>query len=159
MTTIKQKITNANQRWHLGRWAAGLVGLVFLLAALSWVFLPGVVKRIAAEQVQQQIGRKLDMTDIRFSPFKLALTIDGLTLYEADQRTPAVKVKELVLNLSLASLFRQALIVDEVRLTEPYVHIIRTPGEGYGRYNFSDILEKIAAMPGYNDHAAYDSLF
>ena len=147
MTTIKQKITNANQRWHLGRWAAGLVGLVFLLAALSWAFLPGIVKRIAAEQVQQQIGRKLDMADIRFSPFKLALTIEGLTLYDADQRTPAVKVKELVLNLSLASLFRQALIVDEVRLTEPYVHIVRTPGEGYGRYNFSDILEKIAAMP------------
>ncbi|PXX39740.1 DUF748 domain-containing protein [Undibacterium pigrum] len=147
MTTIKQKITNANQRWHLGRWAAGLVGLVLLLAALSWAFLPGVVKRIAAEQVQQQIGRKLDMADIRFSPFKLALTIEGLTLYEADQRTPAVKVRELVLNLSLASAFRQALIVDEVRLTEPYVHIIRTPGEGYGRYNYSDILEKIAAMP------------
>ncbi|MES2036203.1 MAG: DUF748 domain-containing protein, partial [Pseudomonadota bacterium] len=147
MTTIKQKITNANQRWHLGRWAAGLVGLVFLLAALSWAFLPGIVKRVAAEQVQQQIGRKLDMADIRFSPFKLALTIEGLTLYEADQRTPAVKVKELVLNLSLASLFRQALIVDEVRLTEPYVHIVRTPGDGYGRYNFSDILEKIAAMP------------
>ncbi|MDP1976715.1 DUF748 domain-containing protein [Undibacterium sp.] len=147
MTTIKQKITNANQRWHLGRWAAGLVGLVFLLAALSWAFLPGIVKRVAAEQVQQQIGRKLDMADIRFSPFKLALTIEDLNLYEADQRTPAVKVKELVLNLSLASLFRQALIVDEVRLTEPYVHIIRTPGEGYGRYNFSDILEKIAAMP------------
>ncbi|MFZ6640564.1 DUF748 domain-containing protein [Undibacterium sp. TC4M20W] len=147
MTTIKQKITNASQRWHLGRWAAGLVGLVLLLAALSWAFLPGVVKRIAAEQVQQQIGRKLDMTDIRFSPFKLALTIEGLTLYEADQRTAAVKVKELVLNLSLASVFRQALIVDEVKLTEPYVHIIRTPGEGYGRYNYSDILEKIAAMP------------
>lgn len=147
MTTIKQKITNANQRWHLGRWAAGLVGLVFLLVVLSWAFLPGIVRRVAAEQVQQQIGRKLDMADIRFSPFKLALTIEGLNLYEADQRAPAVKVKELVLNLSLASLFRQALIVDEVRITEPYVHIVRTPGEGYGRYNFSDILEKIAAMP------------
>ncbi|BBB60036.1 hypothetical protein UNDKW_1763 [Undibacterium sp. KW1] len=147
MTIIRQKITNASQRWHLGRWAAGLVGLVLLLAALSWAFLPGVVKRIAAEQVQQQIGRKLDMADIRFSPFKLALTIEGLTLYEADQRTPAVKARELVLNLSLASLFRQALIVDEVRVTEPYVHIIRTPGEGYGRYNYSDILEKIAVMP------------
>lgn len=147
MTTIKQKITNANQRWHLGRWAAGFAGLLLLLIVLSWAFLPGIVKRIAAEQVQQQIGRKLDMVDIRFSPFKLALTIEGLTLYEADQRTPAVKARELVLNLSLASLFRQALIVDEVKLTEPYVHIIRTPGEGYGRYNFSDILEKIAAMP------------
>ncbi|MFZ6875081.1 DUF748 domain-containing protein [Undibacterium sp. Di27W] len=140
-------MTNANQRWHLGRWAAGFIGLLLLLVVLSWVFLPGIVKRIATEQVQQQIGRKLDMADIRFSPFRLALTIEGLNLYEADQRTPAVKVRELVLNLSLASLFRQALIVDEVRLTEPYVHIIRTPGEGYGRYNFSDVLEKIAAMP------------
>ncbi|MFZ6734511.1 DUF748 domain-containing protein [Undibacterium sp. Ji42W] len=155
MTTIKQKLTNANQRWHLGRWAAGLVGMFFLLAALSWIFLPGIVKRTAVEQVQQQIGRKLDMTDIRFSPFKLALTIDGLILYEVDQRTPAVKIKELVLNLSLASLFRKALIVDEVRLTEPYVHIVRTPGEGYGRYNFSDIFEKIAAIPKSDSPARF----
>ncbi|MFZ6743910.1 DUF748 domain-containing protein [Undibacterium sp. JH2W] len=147
MTTIKQKITNANQRWHLGRWAAGFAGLLLLLVVLSWAFLPGIVKRVAAEQVQQQIGRKLDMAEIRFSPFKLALTIEGLNLYEADQHTPAVKVKELVLNLSLASLFRQALIVDEVKLAEPYVHIIRTSGAGYGRYNFSDVLDKIAAMP------------
>ncbi|MBC3918964.1 DUF748 domain-containing protein [Undibacterium sp. CY18W] len=155
MTTVKQKITNANQRWHLGRWAMGFFGLLLLLAVLSWAFLPGVVKRIATEEVQQQIGRKLEMTDIRFSPFRLALTIEGLSLYEADQRTPAVKVKELVLNLSLASLFRQALIVDEVRVTEPYVHIIRTSGEGYGRYNFSDILDKIAAMPKSDSQARF----
>ncbi|MFZ6757776.1 DUF748 domain-containing protein [Undibacterium sp. Ji50W] len=155
MTTVKQKMTNAIQRWHLGRWATGFVGLLLLLAALSWAFLPGLVRRIATEEVQQQIGRKLDMGDIRFSPFRLALTIEDLNLYEADQRTPAVKVKELVLNLSLASVFRQALIVDEVRVTEPYVHIIRSAGEGYGRYNFSDVLDKIAAMPKSDSHARF----
>lgn len=147
MTKLKQTLTTAYHRWHLGRWAAGLFGLLVLLIVLSWAFLPGLVKRIAAEQVQQQIGRKLDMDDIRFSPFRLALTIDGLRLYEADQHTAAVKVRELVLNLSLASLFRQALIIDEVNVKEPYVHIVRTSGDGYGRYNFTDILDKVAAMP------------
>ncbi|MFZ6657040.1 DUF748 domain-containing protein [Undibacterium sp. TJN19] len=147
MTKLKQTLMTAYHRWHLGRWAAGVLGLILVLAALSWAFLPSVVKRIATEQVQQQIGRKLEISEVRFSPFTLTLTVNGLNLYEADQHASAVRIKELVLNLSLSSVFRQALIVDEVKLIEPYVRVVRTSGEGYGRYNFSDILEKIAAMP------------
>ena len=155
MTKIKETLTTAYHRWHLGRWAAGLFGLLVLLMVLTWALLPGLVKRIAAEQVQAQIGRKLEMDDIRFSPFKLALTIDGLSLYEADQRTAAVKVKQLVLNLSMASLFRQALIVDEVKISEPYLHIVRLSAEGQGRYNFTDVLDKIAAMPKSDSQARF----
>ncbi|MFZ6774783.1 DUF748 domain-containing protein [Undibacterium sp. SXout7W] len=151
VTTLPHRISSLisplYQRWHLGRWLAGLMALLLFCAVTSWTFLPSLVKRVAAEQTMQQIGRKLEIAEAHFSPFTLTLTLDGVSLYEADQRTPAFKVKQLVLNLSLASLFRQALIVDEVRVDTPYAHIIRTSGDGYGHYNFNDILDKIAAMP------------
>ncbi|MDE2428670.1 MAG: DUF748 domain-containing protein [Burkholderiales bacterium] len=147
MTTLAQTILSTCRRWHMGRWLAGLVVVVLLFAGLSCAFLPGYVKRVAAEQVQQQIGRKLEITDLHFSPFTLTLTADGIALYEPDQHTPAVKVKQLVLNLSLASVFRQALIIDEIRLSEPSIHIVRRHADKEDQYNFSDIQKKIDAMP------------
>lgn len=147
MTKFVQTLTSVYRRWRLGRWAAGFVGLLLLLAVLSWAFLPGIVKRVASEQVQQQIGRKLDMDEVRFSPAGLSLTVNGLRLYETDQRTPAASVKQLELKLSLASLIKQALVVNEVKISEPYLHIVRYANEEHGHYNFNDILEKVAAMP------------
>ncbi|MBI3283288.1 MAG: DUF748 domain-containing protein [Burkholderiales bacterium] len=129
------------------RWLAAALALISLCLALSWLLLPSYVRRVASEQVQQQLGRKLTIDAVYFSPFRLVLTADGVTLYEADRRTPALQVRQLMLNLSLASLFRRALIVDEVQLRAPQLHLVRSSGEIYGHYNFNDILEKIAAMP------------
>lgn len=135
------------RRWHLVRIAGIVVGLILLLAILSWALLPGYVKRIAAEQTQAQIGRQLDIDEIHFSPFQLALTADGVRLYEADQKTVAFAVKELVIKLSLSSIFHQALVLSELQLNTANVHLVRLSADGHGLYNFSDILDKIAAMP------------
>ncbi|MFZ6673785.1 DUF748 domain-containing protein [Undibacterium sp. Xuan67W] len=124
-----------------------LLSALLLLAALSWLLLPSYVQRIATEQVQQQLGRKLEIGAIRFSPFTLALTADQVTLFEADQKTAAVSIKSLLLNLSLSSAWHQALVIDEVKLSEPHIHLVRTSGKDYGRYNFSDIIDKLAAQP------------
>ncbi|MCU6432944.1 DUF748 domain-containing protein [Undibacterium sp. Jales W-56] len=132
---------------RIGKILISLACLLILLASLSWLFLPSYVKRIATEQVQQQLGRKLEIGAMHFSPFALAMTADHLTLYEADQKTVAVSVKNLLLNLSLSSAWHRALVIDEIRLGDPYVHLARTSAEDYGRYNFSDIIDKIAAQP------------
>ncbi|MFZ6844440.1 DUF748 domain-containing protein [Undibacterium sp. RuTC16W] len=130
-----------------GKILISLLSALLLLAAFSWLLLPAYVERVATEQVQQQLGRKLEIGAIRFSPFALALTADQVTLFEADQKTAAVSIKSLLLNLSLSSAWRQALVIDEVRLSEPHIHLVRTSGKDYGRYNFSDIIDKLAAQP------------
>ena len=148
-TSISEKniLTSFWRRWHLSRWVSGFVALVLLLAVTSWAFLPGYVKRVAAEQTQAQIGRKLEIDEIHFSPFQLALTVDGLRLFEADQKSVALSVKQLRINVSLSSIFHQALVLNELELTAADLHLARLSANGKSTYNFSDVLDKIAAMP------------
>jgi uncharacterized protein involved in outer membrane biogenesis len=122
-------------------------GVAVLLMLLSYLFLPVFVKRMAIEQVQQQTGRKLDIGEVSFSPFSLALTATNVRLYEADQKTSALAVQELRVNLSMTSLFHRALVLDEFYLTAPDVHLVRYSATQHSRYNVSDVLDKIAAAP------------
>jgi len=38
-------------------------------------------------------------------------------------------------------------VLDEGLMFDPKVHLIRTSAEGYGRYNFSDVIDRILAKP------------
>ncbi|WP_050479463.1 DUF748 domain-containing protein [Herbaspirillum rhizosphaerae] len=135
--------------WQLRtlRWSAYTTTVLLLLALISWLALPSLVKKIAAEQTLAKIGRKLDIGEVSFNPFILALRVHDVTLYEPDQKTAAFSAKELVVNASATSLPRLAAILDEVKLVEPRVHVVRLSDEGIGRYNFSDIIDRILAMP------------
>lgn len=129
------------------RWLGIFLASLMLLALTSWLALPSYVKRLATEQIQAQLGRKLQIGEIQFAPHSLTLTASDLTLYEADQVTPALTARMLVINASATSLLRRALVLDEARLIAPSLHLVRTSSETYGHYNFTDIIERIAAMP------------
>lgn len=129
------------------RLVLGFLVAFFLLMLASGVLLPVYLKGLAIEQAQAQIGRKLEIGELSFSPFRLALTAKDLSLFEPDRKTPALTIQSVVLNVSLSSLFQRALVVDQVLLDQPSVHLLRTSAQDYGHYNFSDILERIAAMP------------
>jgi len=135
--------------WQLRtlRWSAYTIVLLLLLALASWLALPSLVKKIAIEQTQEKIGRKLDIGELSFNPFLLALRVHDVTLYEPDQKTAAFSAKELVVNASSTSVLRLAAILDEIQLVEPKVHVVRLNAEGIGRYNFSDIIDRVLAMP------------
>ena len=127
--------------------ALGLVSFIALVMIASALLLPSYVKRLAIEQTQQKIGRQLEIADLSFSPFTLTLTANGVNLLEADKKTPLLKLKKAELSLSISSLFHGALVMDEVQIDAPTIHVVRTSADGHGRYNFSDILDRIAAMP------------
>ncbi|MDO8652355.1 MAG: DUF748 domain-containing protein [Undibacterium sp.] len=142
-------LTQWQQSWQgrTRKFALGLLLITLFLILMSWLILPSYVKRLATEQVQQQLGRKLEITEISFSPLTLNLKASGVTLFEPDQKTPALSLKSAVLNLSLTSLWHAALVMDEIQLEQPVLHLVRTSVNGYGRYNFSDIVDRVVAMP------------
>lgn len=129
------------------RWLGYVVAALLVLAAISWLALPSYIKKVAIAQTQEKIGRKLELGEISFNPFRLSLTVSGITLYEADQKTPFFTANGLLVNASSASIFRLAPVLDEIKLDTPSAHIVRTSAEGIGQYNFSDILQRIDAMP------------
>ena len=136
-------------------WVSMATAILLVLALIGWLTVPSISKHLAEEQIATQIGRKATLDKIRFNPFTLTLTASDLTLYEPDKTTPAFSAKSLVLNVSFVSLFRLAPVLDQAKLINPTLHIVRTSTEGVGRYNFSDIIERILAMPKNKDPAVF----
>ena len=129
------------------RWAGITVVTLLVLALISWLAVPPVAKHLVEQQIETQIGRKATVGKIAFNPFTLTLTAADFTLYEQDKTTAAFSAKTLLLNTSYASLFRLAPVLNEAKLVNPNLHIVRTSADGIGRYNFSDIIDRILAKP------------
>ncbi|WP_050463939.1 DUF748 domain-containing protein [Herbaspirillum autotrophicum] len=142
-------VSQTRPAWQLRtlRWSAYTIAGLLLLALVSWLALPHFVKKIAIEQTQEKIGRKIAIGDVNFNPFILALKVSDFVLYEPDQTTPAFSAKSLTVNASSTSLFRLAAVLDEVKLESPNLHVVRLSADGIGRYNFSDIIDRILALP------------
>ncbi|KAF3999832.1 DUF748 domain-containing protein [Glaciimonas immobilis] len=141
-------ITSKRPIWLLRtvRWTIYTVTALVFLAALSWLAVP-LTKHPAEQQIAEQLGRKASIGALGFNPFTLTLSVADFTLYEADKITPAASVKSLLVDASITSLFRLAPVLQQVTLSKPEVHVIRVSAEGSGRYNFSDIIDRILAKP------------
>jgi uncharacterized protein involved in outer membrane biogenesis len=119
----------------------GVLGTLLLAYALAGFFL---VPRVARSQIEafvtDTLHRKIEIGDIRFNPFTLAVTITDLKLSEADG-APLVAFQRLYVNAELASLWRRGVVLKEIDLAAPDVEIIVAPD---GQLN----LAALAPPPG-----------
>ncbi len=72
----------------------------------------------------------------------MTAAIKGVSIKERDASQIFVSFAELKLDLQAESIYRRAPILREVKLTDPYVHIVRNPDAR--TYNFSDLIEKFS---------------
>ena len=120
-------------------------GSIFLVCILfSILVLPVIIKSQAEKGILQVTGRVAKIENVRFNPFGMTLTVQGFSLLEPDAKAPFVQLGQLRVSLSSSSLFRFAPVVDELSLDKLQVNLIRTAAN---RYNFSDILDRLAAQP------------
>lgn len=124
--------------------SAGVIGV---LALASSLMLPSYVKQIAVKQVDQKLGRQLQIGSVRFSPFQLALTLSDVTLLDVDRKAPDLHVDHLTVNLSISSIWHRALVLDAVDINGLRLNVARYSAGEFSRYNFSDLLDRIAAQP------------
>ncbi|MFT5643053.1 MAG: hypothetical protein ACI83P_000593 [Janthinobacterium sp.] len=136
------------------RWA-GFGGLGFALLVLAgWQGVPPLVRHLAQQQIEQQLGRKATLGEVSFNPLTLTLIASDFTLHEADRSAVAFSAQTLLVNVSIASIFKLAPVLQQVTLSGPQLHVIRSRTESGGRYNFSDIIERIQAKPKSEGSAA-----
>jgi uncharacterized protein involved in outer membrane biogenesis len=112
----------------------------FVLAGIAAIFaLPPIVKPILIEKLSHALHREVAIEKIAVNPFTLTATVSGFAIMDPGGH-PFVSFDELYVNAQgLYSLFKGALILKEVRLTKPYVNIVRRED---GTYNFSDLVPK-----------------
>ena len=141
----------ARTRLNRSRWlriirnaAIVLVVLIVVIGIAGFFIAPGIVKSVAVNAIAEQLGRKATIGSVKLNPYLLSATIDDFKLYEPDGKTIAAQIDEVVADVSSASLFKRALVFDELRITRPHLSIARLAPQ---RFSFSDIVDKILAKP------------
>lgn len=130
------------EHWKkLSIWGSGILTLLLLFIVLV---LPGIIRSQAEQGIFKALNRTASIAKVGINPFGMTVTIQGFRLFEPDGKTPFVELGQLRASLSLASLYRFAPVLDELSITTPRLHVVRTAAN---RYNFSDILDHLGKQP------------
>jgi hypothetical protein len=117
-------------------------GVLAVLAAAVLVFiaffLPEIVKNIALKQVAENTGRKVTIDRVAINPFGMTLEVRQLQLKERDGVSPFVSFSSVRASVSMSSVWKRAVVMDQFKVAAPNVHVVRT---GPNEYNFTDILK------------------
>ena len=129
---------------RLRRIALWLAGIVAFVAIAGFVVAPPIVRSQAEKILTRELGRATTIDKVAINPFAPSVTISGFNIREPDGTQPFVTFDELHVRASYTSLLRFAPVIDAVRLSKPHARIVRMAAD---RFNFSDILDKLAAAP------------
>ena len=124
------------------KWVFILASSFLLLYSLVGTFiLPMILKNKLPDIIQQQTGRKALISNVQFQPFKLTLSMQGVQIQESNGQ-PFIAFDNFYIKIGLAQSIKQAtLVVDEVILKKPLVHIARQKN---GIFNFQGLLKPSA---------------
>lgn len=114
--------------------------LAALLAAYSlfgFFAVPLIVSHMLTTRAAGALDRPITLTRAAFNPYSLTLRLNGLAVEEKD-RSPFVSLDELRVNVQLRSLFQRALVIREIHLAAPRLHLERLADQSF---NFSDLLK------------------
>ncbi len=119
---------------------AGVILVVLLVFSVT--ILPILVKNKVIEAIQQATGRTVHIESVSINPFSVAVNVKKFAIEEKGGG-PFVAFAGLRANISLASIYKRALILSEVTLESPSISIARTAPN---RYSFTDIIERQQAQ-------------
>lgn len=129
------KLVKSSRSKAIGKWVGGFL-LVFGL--LGYFAAPPLLKSILLKQLGQQLHREVSIENIDINPYALSARLNGLSI-KAEGGKEVVGFDELFVNLSSASFFKLAAVVDEVRLQGLRLAVARV---AEGRYDISDLLDE-----------------
>ena len=125
--------------------AIGLLIFLVVLGIAGFFIAPPLMKPYIMKKMSEALHRKASIEKISINPYAVSITLKKFSLEDPGKPKPFVAFDELYVNADLmSSLFRRALILKQITLTNPYVGISRKPE---GSYNFSDLLPKDEAKP------------
>ena len=151
------KKVNLARYWQKAfvKWSVAIVALLIVIYGVVGFFVvPSVLRDKAQQFVYEKFDRTLVFSDVSFNPFTLAVEIDGMRLSEHGSDAPFLTFDHLTLNVSAQSAFRMAPVIEEIRLVNPRVHLVRTDNH---HYNIDDFVA-FAMEPKEDDSPARFSI-
>ncbi len=132
--------THRRLRWF----SIGLGVSVVLYTVVGFLVIPAVARSVGQSKLSELLHRPVTIEQIRLNPYALSATIRGLRIGDRDGGPDLFALKEVYVNLQLASVWKGGVVVQQVRVVEPAIHVARTAED---RYSFSDIVDTFAATP------------
>jgi uncharacterized protein involved in outer membrane biogenesis len=120
------------------------VAVVVAFGVLLGLATPPLLRSQLASRLSKQLHREVSIEQIKINPYAMALTVRGFLMKERGAQAPAVSFEELFVNLELQSLFRLAPVVKQLRLTKPYINLVR---DEQRKYNFQDLIDEMTSAP------------
>ncbi len=120
---------------------AGIVLALLVLAALAAWLVPKAVRGALTQDVSDLLGRPVQVGEIRFNPFTLALRAQDIVI-EQPQADPLLQIGELDLRVAWRSIVMFAPVIDRLHIDRPRIALVR---QDTARFNFSDIADRLAA--------------
>lgn len=124
-----------------------IIGILIFFAVYTlfgFLILPPILKSVLARKLSENLHREVAIAQIKTNPYTLSLTVRGFQVKDREHPETFLSFDELFINLQSFSALRMALILKEIRLTQPYLRIHRQED---GSYNFADLLEKKETAP------------
>ena len=124
----------------MGRASKVILSIVAVLVVIfiaAYFALPPLLKSFLVKTLSENLHREVALKQIIINPLMLTVTIDSFQVKDPGGKDTFIGLDRLVLNIDTLSLFRRALILKEIRLTNPVIRVTRRDD---GSYNFSDLI-------------------
>jgi hypothetical protein len=145
------------RRRLLKRVAVAFAVLLVLFTVGGFFVVPPIAKYYAVKILSEQLDRQVSIREIEVNPFAMTAAVRGFAVKERDSSDTFVAFEELFVNLQARSIWERAPVLYEIRLTRPYVHVIRQPD---GKtYQLADLLEKFAGKATPQEKASEPARF
>ncbi|MDR2926248.1 MAG: DUF748 domain-containing protein [Azoarcus sp.] len=131
---------------------------LLLYAGIGFVVVPLAAKHYAPQVLGDLLGRVVSIEKTAFNPFTLTARIYGLKIMEGAEggqsdgsAMPTLSFEQITANFEIASLWHRAPVMRELALNNPSARLVRL---AEGRYNWSDVFDRLAAQPETDDQPA-----
>ncbi|WP_423194116.1 DUF748 domain-containing protein [Cupriavidus sp. H18C2] len=126
------------------RVAGGVVAAVALFGLAGYFGGPPLIRYLVEKHATEALGRKVTLGAAHVRPFELGATLNDLTIFEPDGKTPMLKLGQVEADAAAASIWRLAPVVDFLHVDRLSVHVVRNAA---GKMSFADIQDRFAAQP------------
>ncbi len=135
MTSRIADVLKSSKTHRFAKWFGGLL-LAFGL--FGYFAGPPILKSVLLSIASEHLNRDVSIDRIDVNPYALSVRVGGLSIRGKEGKEQA-GFEELYINLSSASIFKFAAVVDEIRLQGLRLAVAHL---GDGRYDISDLLDK-----------------
>lgn len=136
-------------RRHLRRLSIAVAIAVAIYTLVGFLLIPALARSIGQRKLSELLHRQVTIDAVRLNPYALSATVRGLRVRDRDGARDLFSLKEVYVNLAIASIFKGGIVVQQLRVDTPAVDLIRTAED---RYNFSDVVDDLAAGPPAPSH-------